>query len=127
MAQFLQGTNNFGLNGQLAEATLLTLINSETSALERLNSIATNRSDVAALVRTLRCRVTGDYRLLGQVKDASPTERVEYFCSKSYYAGTPSAWLELTDAEKQSIDFIRTAHQQRYSVEMGHQLLQTSL
>jgi tetratricopeptide (TPR) repeat protein len=127
MAQFLRSAGSYGLNGQLAEATLFTLINCETAALELLGSIATNRSDVVALVRTLRCRATGDYRTIGQLKDASPIERVEYLCSKAGYVGAPSAWRELTDSEQQTVDFVRTAHQSRSSVEMGHQLLRSSL
>ena len=33
MAQFLNGTNSYGINGQMAEATLLTLVNDRASGI----------------------------------------------------------------------------------------------
>lgn len=127
MAQFLSGADSCGINGQMAEAMLFTLINDESLALERLNAIGTNDATVAPMVRALWTRNTGDYRLLGRMNNLSPIESVEWFCAMADYVSAPIAWPKLNDAQQQTIDFVRIASQEDYSVEMGHQLLEVSL
>ena len=56
MARFLSGADSYGVNGRLAEATLLTLVNDEAPALEQLKSMDTNNTAVASMVRTLQTR-----------------------------------------------------------------------
>ncbi|HXB59137.1 MAG TPA: hypothetical protein VNU95_06215 [Candidatus Acidoferrales bacterium] len=127
MAQFLNGTNTYGINGQMAEATLLTLINDETPALEQLKAIGTNDTAIAPMVRALWTRNTGDYRLLGQMNNLTPIEGAEWFCAMAGYISDSLAWPKLNDIQQRTIDYVRIANQENFSVEMGHQLLAVSL
>jgi tetratricopeptide (TPR) repeat protein len=127
MAQFLNGTNSFGINGKMAEATLLTLINDETAALDELKVIGTNDAAVAPMVRALWTRNTGDYRLLGQMNNLTPIESAEWFCALADYVSDSLAWPKLNDIQQRTIDYVRIANQGNFSVEMGHQLLAVSL
>ena len=127
MARFLGGTNSYGLNGQMAEAMLLTLIGDQAPALERLNAIGTNDAAVAAMVRALRTRDTGDYRPLGETGGLSRIESIEWFSAMADYVNTALAWTKLNDEQQQTIDFVRIANQESYSVEVGHQLLRASI
>lgn len=127
MAQFLSGTNRYGINGQLAQAMLLTLMNDESPALDQLNAIGTNDAAIAPIVRALWTRDTGDYRLLGSMNNLTPIESVEWFCAMADYVSPPLAWPKLSDVQQRTIDFVRIANQEDYSVEMGHDLLGVSL
>ncbi len=127
MAQFLNGTNSYGINGQMAEATLLTLVNDRAAALQQLNAVGTNDATVAPMVRALWTRNTGDYRLLGQMNNLSPIENIEWFSAMAEYLSPSIAWTKLNGVQQQTIDFARIANQESYSVEMGHQLLEVSL
>ena len=127
MARFLSRTNSCGVNGQMAEAMLLTLIGDEAPALERLNAIGTNNAAVIPMVRALRTRNTGDYRPLGEADGLSRIECVEWFSALSDYVAAPVAWSKLSDTQQQTVDFVRVANQEGYSVEIGHQLLRVSV
>ena len=127
MAQFLHGTGSYGTCGKMAEAVLLTLVNDEAPALEELDDIGTNDAAAVPMVRTLRARNTGDYRPLGEASGLSRIERVEWFSAMSDYVAAPLAWPKLSETEQQTIDFVRVANQEGYSVEIGHQLLDVSL
>lgn len=127
MAQFFNGTNGYGINGQMAEAMMLTLVDDETLALERLKTIGTNDASITPLVRALWTRNTGDYRLLGQMNNLTPIESAEWFSAMADYVSTPSAWQKLNDSQQRAIDYVRIANQENYSVEMGHQLYAVAL
>lgn len=127
MAHFLSGTNTYDVNGQLAEAMLLTLIGDEAPALEQLDAIVTNNAAVTPMVRALRTRNTGDYRPLGEADGLSRIECIEWFSALSDYVAAPVAWPKLNDSQQQTIDFVRAANQESYSVEIGHQLLRVSI
>ena len=127
MAQFLNGTNAYGINGQMAEAMLFTLINDESLSLDQLNAIGTNEAAVAPLVRALWTRDTGDYRLLGAIDNLTPVESVEWFCAMASSVSAPVAWPKLSDVERHTIDYVRVANESKYSVEMGHDLYDASL
>ena len=127
MARFLSGADSYGVNGRLAEAMLLTLVNDEAPALEQLKSVDTNDTAVAGMVRALHTRNTGDFRPLTEVTGRSRVESVAWFAAMADYASTPSAWLKLDDEQKQTIDFVRVANEEGYSVEMGHELLRASI
>jgi hypothetical protein len=127
MAQFLNGTNSFGINGQMAEVILLTLIGDESPALAKLNAIGTNDVTIAPIVRALWTRNTGDYRLLGQMNDLSPIESIEWFSAMAKNVAVNSAWLKLNDVQQRTIDFVRIANEWYYSVEVGHQLSRVSM
>lgn len=128
MARFLRGTDAGSLNGRVAEAALLTMIGAEVPALERLKAIGTQDAPAAAvMVRALRALNTGDYRPLNDVTDRSPIESAAWFWALAHYTSTTAAWRNLSDEQKQSIDFVRIANQMGYSVEIGHALLEASL
>ncbi|HEV2318477.1 MAG TPA: hypothetical protein VGV18_01920, partial [Verrucomicrobiae bacterium] len=99
MAQLLDGTNSYGINGQMAEAMLFTLINDESLALGPLHAIGTNDAAVAPMVRALWTRDTGDYRLLGSMNNLTPIESVEWFSAMADYVSTPLAWQKLSDVQ----------------------------
>ena len=61
MARFLRGSEPAGINGQMAEAMMLTLAGDEAQAVERLNDIGTNNVAALPMVRALQARNTGDY------------------------------------------------------------------
>jgi len=127
MARFLRGTGSGSVNGQMAEAMMLTLAGDEAAALEDLNAIGTNNAAVAPMVRALWTRNTGDYRLLDKMDGLSRIESVEWFSAFADYVATAMAWPKLSDNQKQTIDFVRAANQENYSVEIGHQLLAASI
>ena len=122
MAHFLNGTNVYGINGQMASAMLLTLMGDESPALKQLDGINAGDAAVAAFVRALRTRNTGDYRPLEEAGGLSRVESIEWFNARAKLIGGASAWPKLSDEQKQAIDFVRIANQEGYSVEMGHQL-----
>jgi hypothetical protein len=127
MARSLEGTNSFGINGQIAEAMLLTLMGDEVPALKQLDAIGTNNPVTAPLVRALWTRNTGDYRLLANTAKRSRMESLEWFLAKAHATSTSIAWAGLDDEQRQEIDFLRVASQEGYSVEIGNQLVGASL
>jgi tetratricopeptide (TPR) repeat protein len=127
LARFFSGSKTFGVNGQLAQATMLTLVNDQAMALEELNSVDTKNSAVGRWVRALQARITGDFRPLAQATNRSPVEDVAWFAAMSDRVGAPFAWVKLSETQQQTIDFVRVAYEVGYSVEMGHQLLQAAL
>lgn len=127
MAQFLNGNSSYGINGKMAEAMLQTLIGNESAALAQLNAIGTNDAAIAPIVRALWTRNTGDYRLLGQMNDLTPVESSEWFCSMSDFVNVDLVWSKLSDVQQRTIDFVRIANQEDYSVEMGHQLSEVAV
>jgi tetratricopeptide (TPR) repeat protein len=127
MARFLRGAGASGVNGQMAEAMMLSLVNDQASALECLNAIDTNYTGVVPMIRALRTRTTGDYRTLDKMDGLSRVESVEWFSAWADFVSTPMAWLKLSDDQKQTIDFVRAVNEENYSVEMGHQLLAVSV
>lgn len=127
MARFLGGADASGVNGRLAEAMLLVLVNDKAPALEQLKAIDTRDAAVAAMVRTLQARSTGNFHPLSEVTGRSRVESVAWFYAMADYASTPAAWLKLDDEAKQTIDIVRAANELGYSVEMGHELLRASV
>jgi hypothetical protein len=126
MARFLGGGHAYGINGQMADAMLMTLVGDEALALSQLNTINTNNAAVASFVRALRVRNTGDYRLLDG-GGLSRVESIAWFEAMSDFIAGASAWPKLSDEEKQTVDFVRIAYQEGYSVEMGHELMRVAL
>ena len=127
LARYLSGADAYGVNGRLAEATMLTVVNDQAPALEALKFLDTNNAAVASMVRVLQTRNTGDFRLLSGTKDRSRVESVAWFSALADFVSAPTAWVKLDDDQKQTIDFVRAANEEAYSVEMGHELLQASI
>jgi hypothetical protein len=127
MAQFLRGDGSFGINGQVAKALSLTLSGDEALALKQLDVIGTNNAAVMPMVRALRARNTGDYRVLGAMDGLSPSECIAWFSALADYVAPTLAWSKLSDQQQKTIDFVRIANEESYSVEMGHQLLDVAI
>lgn len=127
MADFFRGDAPAGINGQLAEAAMLTLANDESQAVEKLNAIGTNNSAALPMVRTLLARNTGDYRPLEKLRNRSHLESIAWFLAASDYVDVDLAWPKLGDDQKQTVDFVRIANTMNYSVAIGHQLLASSI
>jgi len=127
MAHFLRGDAAYGINGRMAEAFELSLSGNEVDALGKLNALGSDDAAVAAMARALRAYNTWDYRPLNAADGLSPMECVQWFGALAHSAGVPVAWSKLNDQQKQTIDFVRLAHQAGYSVEIGHELLANSL
>ena len=123
MAQFLLGTNSTSVNGQMAEAMMLTLAGDEALAVERLDAIGTNNPEVSSMFYALKARNTGDYRQLDKMDGLTRVEAVAWFSAFADYVATSLAWPKLSDDQRQTIDFVRAANQEDYSVETGHELL----
>lgn len=127
MAHYLGNGNDYGINGQVADAMLLTLIGDEVPALQQLNTISTNDPAVAAFVRALRARNTGDFRPMNKMNGLSRVEAVEWFLAMANNVGLTEAWPKLSAVQQQTIDFVRVADQEKYSVEIGHDLAQEAI
>ncbi len=127
MARFLRGADSPGVNARLAQAMLLTLVGDEAPALEQLKPLDTNSTAMAAMIRALQVRNTGDFRLLAGQSGRSRVENVAGFYALSDYVSTPVAWQKLDDDQKQTIDFVRAANDLGYSVEIGHELLAAAI
>jgi tetratricopeptide (TPR) repeat protein len=126
MARYF-GTNSSGVNGQVAEAMLLTLMNNQTAALEKLSDINTNNATLISWVRALQARNTGDYRPLDNLNGLSQVESVEWFHALCLDANKDIAWSKLSDVQKKTPDFVRIANTGGFSVGLGHDLLALSL
>jgi tetratricopeptide (TPR) repeat protein len=127
LARFLRGADSFGVNGRLAKAMLLTLEGDEAPALEQLKTLDMNSTVVAGMVRALQARNTGDFRPLTDTAGRTRVESVAWFAAMADYVSTPIAWVKLDDEQKRTIDFVRVANEEGYSVEIGHELLQASI
>jgi tetratricopeptide (TPR) repeat protein len=121
MARFLRGSAAPGLNGQMAAAMTLTLAGDEAPAVGQLDAIGTN-NPAAPLVRALLARNTGDFRALDQRDGLTRVESAGWFQARASYLSCPLAWSKLSEAQMQTIDFVRMAYEESYTVEIGHQL-----
>ncbi len=127
MARYLTGGNLPGVNSRMAEAMLLTAMNDQAAALEKLSDITTNNAALASWVRALQARNTSDYRPLDKVDGLSLIECIEWFYALDRSANTDIAWEKLSDVQKRTVDFVRIANDGGYSVGEGHELLALSL
>jgi tetratricopeptide (TPR) repeat protein len=127
MAQLLCQTNTFGINGQLAEAMMLTMINDQALALECLAGVDTHSAAAAAMVRGLRARITGDYRPLIAETNCSAFEAIQCFYAMADRVDLSLAWPKLSEEERQSIDFVRIANELKPRVEEGNELIGKAL
>jgi len=116
-----------GINGQLAEALLSTLMNNQTEALAKLKPLE-SQPKLKPWVVALRARNTYDYRPLEGRSDLTRLEWIIYFQATSRCISADSAWTKLPPAlHKTSSDFSRIAYGEGRSVGLGHELNESSL
>jgi tetratricopeptide (TPR) repeat protein len=127
MARYLNGGNLSAINGRMAEAMLLTLVNNQGAALATLSSIGTNDDTLVSWVRGLQARNTSDYRPLDKLDGLSQIECINWFYALDKSANTDLAWSRLSDVQKRMCDFVRIANEGDFSVGAGHELLAVSL
>ena len=127
MAHFLDGSRDYGINGRMAMAMLLTLVGDEAPALKQLDALDNHDASVESFASALRILNTGDYLSRTQAQSPSRIESIARFFAMAQNVGDVQAWTMLNDLQMQSIDFVRLADQDGYSVEMGHQLLAVAL
>jgi hypothetical protein len=86
-----------GVDGRLADATLLVLTNRQVRALDALDRLQRDdRSEpVAAWARALRLRVTQDWRIIRAPQSASRLEQEEYVRARRATVSTSRAGIEL--------------------------------
>ncbi len=126
-AQLFAAGHSPGVNGQLAEAMLYTLMNNQATALARLDRIKSDDRAVNAWTRSLRARLTGDYRIVARYTNATPIERVAWFGAYSESASPERAWLVMRTHAGESTEFERIAQATGYSVGTGNDLLRVAL
>ena len=133
MAQVLRGGGEYGINGKLAEVFESSLSGNEVDALAKLDALdkldlpGRESAAMTALTRSLRAYNTGDYRPLYTAVGLSRMEGVQWFGALAQSASVQVAWSKLNDQQKQTIDYVRLAHQAGHSVEIGHELLANSM
>jgi hypothetical protein len=127
MARFLSGDQPPGINGRIAEAMLLLLMNNEAAVVEQLNGIPAGDKALEAWVKTLRAEATADYRIFADPTNVYPIERIAWFRSFVKSVDTDLAWNKLAAKEKSAPGFARIANESYYSVETGHELLAASV
>jgi len=127
LASYLQGGELAADTGQIAEAMLLTLMNNQSAALDKLRDVKTNSIPLNAWVRALAARNSSDYRPLEKLDGLTQIECIEWFYALDRAANADIAWGKLSDVQKKNVNFVRIANQQHYSVGMGHELLALSL
>ena len=123
MARFLGG--GYDLNGNMAAAMLLTLMNDQSAALDALKDIKSADPDVSRWVRALQARNSGDYRPLQKLRETtalSPLEGIELFRAMDISIGSDAAWGGLIEAQKKTPDYHRIAVESGYSVGVGNDL-----
>ena len=118
-------------DGRLASATLATLANRQSAALEMITRLGDMSVDTpkAAWQRALTMRVTQDWRLLKSPAAASRLEKLEYFRARRATLRDRRAGLELEDLrEEDAADFARIAHSSSANnVEDGNQFVADSV
>jgi tetratricopeptide (TPR) repeat protein len=114
------------VNGQLAEALMLTQIGNIAAALDVLKPLTSKDEGVLATVRTLRALATGDPRELAKISRKQPLEKLAWFWASCSATGLDRTWKELAEPERQKIAYTRAANCMDPSVPIGHELLRLS-
>jgi hypothetical protein len=128
LARALANDGPPGLSGELARTLLLTLMNDEKAALEKISRIEKGHPDLAPWARALRTRNTYDYRIVEAIKQPTLLERFEWFRAASHSADPNLSWDKLSPREKQSAaDYERIAQANGFSVGTGHELQAVSV
>jgi tetratricopeptide (TPR) repeat protein len=127
LARFLAGNHPPGVNGQLADCMLLTLMNNEVAALEELKKVETKDSAPATWARALQAHASRDFRELNNSESAPGIERVAWFWAYSAVNNRGVAWDKAGAEVTRMPDYSRIASAMGYSVQIGNAMLQIRL
>jgi len=127
MADLLRNGQVKTVDGEMAEAMLLTLMGDQVLALENLSQIKSTNAPVLSMIDALKVRNTGDYRIIDKKKHPSEVESIEKFMAFAYDVNLPLAWDRLDDQKKTTIDYFRIANLPAISVELGHELARMAI
>ncbi len=127
LARALSGKSGGGVNGRAAEVLLLTLMNNQKSALEKL-AVLESEPRLKPWANALRVRNTYDYRPLQGAIRRTRLESVMFYNAISQCISSDAGWEELgSDVVDSSSDFARIALAGNFSVGLGHVLVESSL
>jgi hypothetical protein len=124
LASALRAGRASSLEGQYAEALLLSLAGRETDALARTTALQAGRPSrsQAAWIRSLRMRNTGDWRLLDRPAAATLLERLEWYRAVNHaLGGTRSLELLRATRAEEIPDWSWIALERGFAVEEGHE------
>lgn len=127
LARYLRGEKTASVTGRLAEALLFSLMNNQVEALKRVEDLNDRVEGVTNWVRVLRAHNTSDYRPLAAVTSPKLLERIAWFRASAQSANDEISWANVEKERVKTPDFCRIAHEEGYSVETGHELMQLSL
>jgi hypothetical protein len=127
LAQYLNGTKASGVNGRMAECIMLTLMNDEAAAMEKLGAMDLSDETLKIWDRTLRAYNTFDYRPLAATTDRSTLEDIALFSAYSCSINNDVAWQKLGWRATTLPDFARISEAGHFTVAVGNGLLQTAL
>lgn len=127
LARALSVRSGAGTNGRVAEVLLLTLMNNQKSALEKL-AVLKGDPKLKPWVNALVVRNTSDYRLLQGQSDRTRLESVMFYHAISQCINSDAGWEELgPEVVTRCSDFARIALAGEFSVGLGHELLEIGL
>jgi tetratricopeptide (TPR) repeat protein len=127
LAQYLNGSKTFGVNGRVAECLMLTLVNDEAAAIKKLGAMDLSDETLKIWDRTLRAFNTGDYRPLAATTDRSTIEDIALFSAYSGSINNDVAWQKLGWRATTLPDFARISEAGHFTVAVGNGLQQTAL
>lgn len=127
LARTLSGGTQAGVNGQVAEAMLFTLMNNQKTALDKIKALG-DEPKLQSWVRALRVRNTQDYSELQGEHATSQLEWMTYFLAISRSINPDAGWAAVPQMVKGPVsDFCRIANAETYSVGLGHELRELAL
>jgi tetratricopeptide (TPR) repeat protein len=115
--------------GRLASAALQAFYGDQRAALRELDDVSADTPAKDAWEKTLRMRITGDYRLRVGNESLTLMEREEWFCSQAN--GTEAARADFLLAAEDELrgltDWSRMLNARGAGVEIGHAIMDKSM
>jgi len=127
LARYFSNTNVLGINGMMAEAVSLTMMNRQIDALTQLDKIPTNNPVLSRLVRVLRARNSDDYRPLREEMNPTALETTQLYLCMVRCGATAAGWAKLPPPFRFRADSLRVTTEGDFSQEMGEQYSSAAL
>ncbi|HJU44233.1 MAG TPA: hypothetical protein VJ691_15510 [Vicinamibacterales bacterium] len=126
-ARTLRSDAHVSGDGRLANIVLLMLANHQARAMAQLETIGAGAPPLNAWVRSLRMRITRDWRLVAAPAQATRLEKLEYFRARRLAVRRRAGEHLATVNEPVAADFARIMQDTGLSVEDGHQFVTPAL